>query len=78
MDYVQLFNVLKDIGIGGILGLILYYVINGRLRLDREVKDKEVQLEAAIKDRDRWEKIAFELLNLGERVTRIAEGNGRK
>lgn len=76
MSPVEIFDFLSR---GGVVAFVLFFgwrLLKGDFRLGREYNDKQAQLVKAEAEADRWQKIAFEALHLGDKVTAIVE-NGK-
>ncbi len=68
---------ITTLGAAGILALLIILLMQGRFRLDREVRScQEAKAEAEARA-ERWEQLALRLLTTTEKAAAIAEKDTR-
>lgn len=78
MNPLEIFDFISRGGVAGVLGYILWKLFKGDIRMGREVEEKEITLQRLLRERNKWQDIAFEALHLGDKITTIAENGNEK
>lgn len=66
-------NVIRDLGVIGLMALALAAWLSGKVHSDREFQDERADKVAAQEDARTWKDLAIELLRQTDRATSLAE-----
>lgn len=78
MELLQLGELLAKLSPAGMLGVFVFMLLRGWIILPSALKQKEDELKKVEAQRDKFQDIALQALNIGERVTTVIESNGGK
>lgn len=72
-EFKPFLDIVSGLGPSGLLALSIWLLIRGKVRVEREVTERDAQIAALKTERDFWQGKALEGMRLAGRATSVSE-----